>query len=121
LVSKLLEEYLRNGDIDGLMGLYEGDAVFAGFDGVAAELSEVRSALQKFLDSGLALTLNDSVVLEAGDIAVVHWSWTVGHDDGSSTEGISAEVLHRQADGSSKFVIDNSDGWHWSAFSRHGC
>jgi ketosteroid isomerase-like protein len=56
------------------------------------------------------LTLNDSVVFEVDDIALVHWSWTVDHGDGTSTGGISAEVLRRQADGSWKFIIDNSDG-----------
>jgi ketosteroid isomerase-like protein len=110
LVSKQLEAFLRKGDIDGVLGLYENNAVFADFDGEVTGLAEVRSAHQKFLDAGLVLTLEDSVVFEAGDIALVHWSWTVSHGNGTSTEGVSAEVLRRQADGSWKFIIDNSDG-----------
>jgi ketosteroid isomerase-like protein len=110
LVSKLLEAFLNEGDIDGLLGLYENDAVFADFAGAAKGLADIRSAHQRFLDSGLTLTLNDSVVFEADGIALVHWSWTVDRSDGSSTEGVSAEVLRRQADGSWKFIIDNSDG-----------
>ena len=110
LVSKQLEAFLNKGDIDGLLGLYETDAVFVDFAGVAEGLADIRSAHLRFLDSGSTLTLNDSVAFEAGHIALVHWSWTVGHSDGSTTEGVSAEVLRRQADGSWKFVIDNSDG-----------
>jgi len=110
LVSKQLEAFLDVGDIDGLLGLYEKDAVFADLDGAVTGLNDIRSAHQRFLDSGLTLTLNDSVVFEADDIALVHWSWTVGKGDGSSMEGVSAEVLRRQPDGSWKFIIDNSDG-----------
>jgi ketosteroid isomerase-like protein len=92
------------------LGLYEKDAVFADFEGTARGLTDIQSAHQRFLDSGLTLTLKDSVVVEADDIALVHWSWTVGNRDGTSSEGVSAEVLRRQAHGSWKFIIDNSDG-----------
>ena len=109
-VSSQLEALLRKGDLEGLLKLYENEAVFADFDGTAVGLAEVRSAHQKFIDSGLVLTLNDSVVFEVDDIALVHWSWTVDNGDGTSMEGASAEVLRRQADGSWKFIIDNSDG-----------
>ena len=109
-VSKLLVAFLDEGDIDGLLSLYEEDAVFADFEGVATGLAAIRAAHQAFLDSGLTLTLTDFVSFEADDLALVHWSWTVGHSDGTSTEGTSAEVLRRQPDGSWKFIIDNSDG-----------
>jgi ketosteroid isomerase-like protein len=65
---------------------------------------------QGFLDEGLSLCLKDSVVFHVDDIALVHWSWTVTHPDGATTDGTSAEVLRRQDDGTWRFVIDNSDG-----------
>ena len=49
-------------------------------------------------------------MMEADNIALVHWSWTVRGRDGMSTDGTTAEVLRRQPDGSWKFIIDNSDG-----------
>lgn len=110
LVSKLLEVLLKQGDLDGLMELYERDAVFADLEGLAKGSDDLRAAHQKFLEAGLTLTLNDSVVFEADDIALVHWAWTVRGNDGSSTDGVSAEVVRRQPDGSWKFLIDNSDG-----------
>lgn len=92
--------------------------MFADFEGAAVGLAEVRSTHQKFLNSGLVLTLNDSVVFDVDNIALVRWSWNVDHGDGTLTEGVSAEVLRRQADGSWRFIIHNSDDRHWSAFSR---
>ena len=109
-IGRLVETYLATGDIDGLLGLYEEDAVFADLDGTAVGLAEIRQAHCRFVDSGLSLTLHESVVFEAGDIALVQWSWTVVGPDGFSADGSSAEVMRRQGDGSWKFVIDNSDG-----------
>jgi len=109
-VSKQVEACLAKNDINGLRDLYEKDAVFADYDGAARGWPDIQAAHQGFLDAGLNLTLHDSVVFEAGGIALVHWSWTVRQEDGSTTDGRSAEVLRRQADGSWKFVIDNSDG-----------
>ena len=54
--------------------------------------------------------MNGSVVFEAGNLALVHWSWTMKCPDGRTAEGATAEVLWKQADGSWKFVIDNPDG-----------
>ncbi len=66
--------------------------------------------LQGYLDTGATITMNDSVVFEAGELAFVHWSWTMNFPDGRVAEGATAEVLRHQDDGSWKFVIDNPDG-----------
>jgi len=110
LVSQALAQLLRERDLDGLVALYEDDAVFADYAGAAMGLAAIRAVHQRFIDSGLRLTLNDSVVFEAGDIALVHWSWTVTDTDGTQSDGVSAEVLRRQGDGTWRFLIDNSDG-----------
>ena len=109
-VSKLLVAFLNDGDIEGLLGLYEQDAMFADFDGRAQGTADIRSVHQEFLDTGMTLTLKNSLAFEVDSIALVHWSWTVSRSDGSTMEGVSAEVLRQQADGSWKFLIDNSDG-----------
>ena len=84
LVSRLFEACLAANDLDSLRDLYEEDA-------------------------GFALSLRDSVVFKIDDIALVNWSWAATSPDGGSVDGISAEVLRRQTDGSWKFIIDNSD------------
>jgi uncharacterized protein (TIGR02246 family) len=109
-VSERLVSLLSEGDLDGIMDLYEEDAVFAEIEGVARGPDEIRVAHERFLASGLTLTLQDSLTFEVDDLALVHWSWTVYARDGSTARGVSAEVLRRQSDGTWKFVLDNSDG-----------
>lgn len=109
-ISELLVALLDRGDVAGIEQLYEDDAVFADYDATVTGLGDILQAHQQFCDAGMTLILNDSVVFEADDIALVHWSWTVRDADGTSRSGISAEVLRRQSDGSWKFIIDNSDG-----------
>lgn len=110
MASKLLEACLNEGNVDGLEALYEAGAVFADYEGTARGWPAIRTAHRRFLDEGLSLSLSDSVVFQAEDIALVHWSWTVTEPDGTTTDGTSAEVLRRQTNGTCKFLIDNSDG-----------
>jgi ketosteroid isomerase-like protein len=110
MASKLLEACLNEGNVDGLEALYEPEAVFADYEGTAKGWTDIRAAHQRFLDQGLSLSLIDSVVFQAKDTALVHWSWTVTEPDGTTTDSTSAEVLRRQTNGTWKFVIDNSDG-----------
>jgi uncharacterized protein (TIGR02246 family) len=109
-VSEVLAALLDKGDTGTVADLYEDDAVFADFDDTVTGLDRIVEAHQQFSDGGMRLILNESVVFEVDDIALVHWSWTVRNADGSSRNGISAEVLRRQSDGTWKFIIDNSDG-----------
>lgn len=109
-VSAQLVALLEAGDLDGVMGLYEAESVFVDLDGVHAGRDAIRLAHERFREAGLNLDLRESVTVRVGDLALVHWSWTVAGPDGAKAEGSSAEVLRRQPDGSWKFVIDNSDG-----------
>jgi len=109
-VSERLVSLLNTGDIDAVLALYEDDAVFADLGGSVRGLEAIGEAHREFFESGYVLSLNHPAVFESGDIALVHWSWTVTRPDGSPIEGVSAEVLRRQPDGQWKYVIDNSDG-----------
>lgn len=109
-VSEVLVTLLDKGEIGSIADLYEDEAVFADFDVTVSGLDDILGAHQRFSDAGMRLILNEPVVFEVDDIALVHWSWTVRDAAGSSRKGISAEVLRRQSDGSWKFIIDNSDG-----------
>jgi hypothetical protein len=98
LASKLLEALLNENEVDGLEDLYETGATFVDYEGLAQGWASIREAHQRFLDEGLSLCLTDSVAFQVDHIALVHWSWTVTHPDGTTTDGTSAEVLLRQAD-----------------------
>jgi len=107
-ISEVLATLLDKGDTGNVADLYEDEAVFADFDATVTGLDDILRAHQQFSDAGRRLILNESVVFEVDDIALVHWSWTVRNADGSSREGISAEVLRRQPDGT------------WKQLRRHG-
>lgn len=109
-VTEALVRFLGDGNVDAVVDLYEAEAVFIELEGVSTGRDAIRAAHQRFLDAGLVLTLKNSAVFQANDLALVHWSWTVHDDAGFSSEGVSAEVLRLQPDGKWKFVIDNSDG-----------
>jgi ketosteroid isomerase-like protein len=108
-VSEALVASLNAGDVDAVMGLYEEGAVFVDLEGDVGG-GAIRAAHERFLADGNSLRLDRCAGFEAGDIALVHWAWTVTLRDGSSLQGVSAEVLRRQPDGEWRFVIDNSDG-----------
>ena len=108
--GKLFEARFAAGDLDGLLSLYEDGAVFANAAGAHTGSEAIREVLAGYLSTGASITMNDSVALEPGDLASVHWSWTMGFPDGREAEGATAEVLRRQPDGSWRFLIDNPDG-----------
>jgi uncharacterized protein (TIGR02246 family) len=109
-VGKLFEELFAAGDLDGLLDLYEDGAVFTNARGAHTGSEEIREVLAGYLSTGASITMNESVAFEAGDLALVHWSWTMGFPDGREAVGATAEVLRRQPDGSWRFLIDNPDG-----------
>jgi ketosteroid isomerase-like protein len=108
--STAFERYFADGDLDGLMSLYEPDAVFPTAHGTSTGHDEIRATLKAYLDSGAKLAFGQSLVFPAGDLALIHTPWTMQMPDGSAPTGATAEVVRRQADGSWKYIIDNPDG-----------
>jgi ketosteroid isomerase-like protein len=108
--SILFERYFADGDLDGLMSLYEEGAVFPTSHGNSTGHDDIRMTLKAYLESGAKLVFGESLVFASGDLALIHTPWTMRMPDGSSPEGATAEVVRRQSDGSWKYVIDNPDG-----------
>ena len=108
--STLFERYFAEGDLDGLMSLYEEGAVFPTTHGTSTGHDEIRATLKAYLDSGAKLMFGASLVFLAGELALIHTPWTMQMPDGSSPTGATAEVVRRQPDGSWKYVFDNPDG-----------
>jgi ketosteroid isomerase-like protein len=115
--STLFERCFADGDLDGLMSLYEEGAVFPTPHGTSTGHDEIRATLKAYLDSGAKLVFGESLVFAADDLALIHTPWTMRMPDGSTPEGATAEVVRRQSDGSWKYVIDNPDG---TALLSHG-
>ncbi len=95
------------GDLDGLLELYEPDAVLNLATGTVRGKEAIRSVLQQFLSLGGKITIDTLAVLEGPDgIGLTHGDWKL---QGGTVElgGKTAEVLRRQADGRWLYVIDN--------------
>ena len=115
--QQTIEEFstlLAAGDLAGLLGLYEEDAVFAPEPGRAVSgLPAIREALEAFLALRPQMTGEVRKVLVAQDTALVmnRWQLRGNGPNGEAIElaGTSADVLRRCADGSWRIVID--DPW----------
>jgi ketosteroid isomerase-like protein len=86
------------GDLEGLVALYESDAVLAVPGGAAAAGADaIRQALRRFLAGRPTVSGESQPALRLGDLAL-----TSTRFEGGAT----AEVARRQPDGSWLWVID---------------
>lgn len=114
-VHELWAKYFNAGDLDGLVSLYERDALFMPQPGqtVSGDVA-IRVALHAWLALRLKSNLQFQKSLESGDLALLFSQWTLSGigSDGSeiSMSGQTSDVVRRQADGSWLFVIDNPFG-----------
>jgi uncharacterized protein (TIGR02246 family) len=114
-IHRVFEDRFNAGDIDGLMELYEPDAVLVPQPGsVATGHDQVREALLVYLAAKGHITLDTKLVLTVGELAYLANTWSL---DGTGPDGnplhlgaTTAEVARRQADGSWRYVIDNAWG-----------
>jgi ketosteroid isomerase-like protein len=104
----IFEDKFNSGDLDGLMELYEDNAVFPSEEGPLVGKDAIRGALQAFLDTGGKIQFSGSVAFQAGDIALSHNLWKLVGD--APMEGATAEVSRKGADGTWRYVIDNPFG-----------
>jgi uncharacterized protein (TIGR02246 family) len=113
-VIERFSQLLVDGDLEGMVALYEPDATFAPQPGTSVSgREEIRAALGAFLAVKPRITGHIEKVLCAGDTALVanRWNLTGTGLDGSPVEmgATSADVLRRRPDGSWGIVID--DPW----------
>src|ERR687893_239115 len=116
-VLNSVTEGINAGDLDSLMTLYEADACFATQPGqLAKSLETIRQSLRGFTDiKNGKFDLKVKRVLQASDLALVisEWSFSGTGPDGNPVNIAakkSTEVLRQQADGTWRFVIDNTWG-----------
>jgi uncharacterized protein (TIGR02246 family) len=115
-LMSLFAQRAAAGDVDGLIALYEPDAVFEPqFGTVLRGISQIRPALAELAALNPRIEYSgetDWVIVD--DIAIVANTWTVTahRPDGAihREAGLSADVLRRQADGSWLILIDQPRG-----------
>jgi ketosteroid isomerase-like protein len=99
-LERMYVERVNAGDIEGLVALFEPDAVIAYAPGQVATGSQaIRQMFTDFVASGVTLTLGDQQpTLRAGDLALTSTRLNSGQ--------VTAEIARRQPDGTWRWVID---------------
>ena len=99
-LERLFVERVNAGDVDGLVALFEPDAVMAVSPGkVATGSKAIRQVFTDLVASGVKLTLGDQQpTLRVGDLALT----STRVDSGQ----VTAEIARRQPDGTWRWVID---------------
>ena len=100
-------------DIDGMLELFEPDAVFVPQPGMPTTGEDSVNAMMGFLQAGLPISLATRHVYVIGDIALAIAEWAIKGTaaDGSEVDlhGNTADVLRRGPEGW-KIAIDNPFG-----------
>ncbi|MGW5366115.1 YybH family protein [Actinopolymorpha pittospori] len=98
-LSQLLVERINARDVEGLVALYEDDAVLDTGDGLAIGSAAIREFWTQFLTTGITVTLGQQTeALLNGDLALTSTRLPGGP--------VTVEVARRQHDGSWKWAID---------------
>jgi len=102
------------GDLDGLMTLYEADAIMIPEPGkVVSGLSAIRDVLAGFLSLKGRFELQFQLAHEAGGVALIfsRWILTASSDSGPiELKGQTSDVARRQPDGRLLMIVDNPFG-----------
>ena len=111
---------INAGDIAGALDLYEQDGVFVAEPGsIARGTEQIKAALEGFAVLKPTMKAKSNDTIKGEDIAINYCAWIlIGTDpEGNSVqmEGLSTDVLRRQADGTWLLAIDNPYG---AAFFR---
>ncbi len=116
-VHHLFTQFLLAGDLDGMVGLYEADAVAVMVPQpgpIVRGHAAIREGLSELLAFRPQFELQIQKTLEIEDIAILYARWNfAGTDpDGNAVTmtGLTSDVVRRQSDGSWLLAIDNPVG-----------
>jgi uncharacterized protein (TIGR02246 family) len=108
-------KHLHAGDLDGLLSLYEPDAVFVRGPGDhVSGRDALRAVLQGFIDTRGRISFKVRHAVQHGDIALLSNEYTLEGKDAEgkpfTLTGKTSEVVRRQPDGRWLFIIDHPSG-----------
>jgi ketosteroid isomerase-like protein len=103
-INHLFRKYMREGDLDAVMSIYDNEAVFTT---AAGELkygpAAIREQLAAFAAAKADFYFDIKRIIVSGDIALTHNVWAV--DVPQPTSGYAIEVSRRQPDGTWRWLI----------------
>jgi ketosteroid isomerase-like protein len=114
-VHRLFAERFRSGDLDGMMELYDPEAIFLTQEGeIVAGADAIRELLSGFLQLADTFALEHEHAFQSDGVALLRDAWTLkGRDpDGNPVEMAdrTAGIARRQPDGGWGIVVDNPWG-----------
>jgi ketosteroid isomerase-like protein len=103
-ICHLFSQYMREGDIDSVLSVYDPDVVFLNRERVPRlGLAERRQELAPFAAAKARFDFPSKQIIEAGDIALMHTQWRITGPEPLSVHAI--EVARRQPDGTWRWLI----------------
>jgi uncharacterized protein (TIGR02246 family) len=118
IVDRFYAEFARHlhaGDLEGLLSLYEPDAVIVRGPGdhVSGQAA-MRTVMQGFIDTKGKISFKVRYAVQHGDIALLSNEYTLQGTDAAgkpfTMTGKTTEVIRRQPDGRWLFIIDHPSG-----------
>jgi ketosteroid isomerase-like protein len=112
---ELLDRAFNEGDLDGVLGLYENDAaVVAEPNRIVRGSMELKTFFEGAIRSGLKAKQLKVRVIEADGVALFLSRWIlIANNTGQAAETrtfVATTVFRKQADGTWKALIDNPFG-----------
>jgi ketosteroid isomerase-like protein len=102
-ICQLFQQYMREGDLESVLTLYDAEAVFLSESGETKSGEELRQELAPFAAARAAFDFTVNEVLRSGNIALIHTQWSIASPQPRSLYAI--EVARLQADGSWRWLI----------------
>ena len=112
LTANIFIERFNAGDAEGMVLLYEDDAVFT-YDGEEKAIgrAQIQRALAGFMMAKLKMRGRTVSAYIAGDLALTRMKWEMlDSSDVLQSAATSSEVQRRGADGLWRFILDDATG-----------
>jgi len=105
-MNKTFAQARNVGDVEGLLSLFEPEAVIQEVERRCAGTGELRAHLEWLVALGGELVSENNFAVEAGELALLRADYAIYQDGKTMVTGSSAEVVRRQPDGRWLYVID---------------
>jgi ketosteroid isomerase-like protein len=106
-MHRTFEDAFNGHDVERAMALYGPETTMQLQDGSTVHGdAAIRESLQALFGLPGQITFRTRYVIESGDTALLSGEWTMRVGD-EELSAVTAEVAHRQADGTWVYLIDN--------------
>ena len=103
-ICSLFQQYMSEGDIDGVLSVYDSEAVILDKSGKVKKGEEgLRQNLAPFAAAKARFDFTINQVIQTGDIALMHTKWNVSGPHTMTVHAI--EVARRQPNGTWRWLI----------------